>query len=138
MFIVAYCNTCVVCNSILLHRLAPIILHRILRPWFYFDIIFYRSKIGKLQTLLLKKLHQFTKGVIKNREKNFNESELEQIFEQDEDTYDIYASGKKKKRLAMLDLLISAKNKGEFIDVQGIEEEVDTFMFEVYLTGIKR
>lgn len=35
-----------------------------------------------------------------------------------------------KKRLAMLDLLIAAMKKGD-IEMAGIREEVDTFMFEV-------
>lgn len=36
----------------------------------------------------------------------------------------------KKKRLAMLDLLLSAKMRN-MIDDEGIQEEVDTFTFEV-------
>ena len=36
----------------------------------------------------------------------------------------------KRKRLAMLDLLLSAQQKG-LIDDAGIREEVDTFTFEV-------
>lgn len=39
-----------------------------------------------------------------------------------------------KKRLAMLDLLLSAE-MDNLIDHDGIQEEVDTFMFEVYYTN---
>lgn len=40
----------------------------------------------------------------------------------------------RKKRLAMLDLLIAKQRDGNQIDDAGIREEVDTFIFEV---GIK-
>ncbi|CAG4951273.1 unnamed protein product [Parnassius apollo] len=46
----------------------------------------------------------------------------------DKDDYESEIYGK-KKRTAMLDLLISAEQEG-LIDNAGIEEEVDTFMFE--------
>lgn len=36
----------------------------------------------------------------------------------------------RKKRLAMLDLLLAAENEG-LIDYEGVKEEVDTFTFEV-------
>ena len=37
---------------------------------------------------------------------------------------------KPKKRLAFLDILIDSVESGE-IDIDGLREEVDTFMFEV-------
>lgn len=41
----------------------------------------------------------------------------------------------RKKRLAMLDLLLSAQQNG-LIDNEGIEEEVNTFTFEVSLSQL--
>lgn len=103
---------------------------RVVCPWYYYDIIYNLSPFGKIQRNLLEILHGFTKEVIRNREITFKSSDVENL-ENEETEEDFYTMSKKKKRLAMLDLLISAKNKGEFIDAQGIEEEVDTFMFEV-------
>mgnify|MGYP005983733957 FL=1 len=65
---------------------------------------------------MIKILHDFSGNIIKEREKEM--------------TVETYS---KKKRLAMLDLLLSAKNQGADIDNEGIREEVDTFMFEVLL-----
>lgn len=66
-------------------------------------------------------LHGFTNNIIKRREDNFSEDDLNKNF------------GNSKKRLAMLDLLISGKHKG-LIDDAGIQEEVDTFTFEVLIS----
>lgn len=38
----------------------------------------------------------------------------------------------RKKRLAMLDLLIASSRSENQIDDAGIQEEVDTFIFEVF------
>lgn len=56
--------------------------------------------------------------MIHDREKSFSDIEVPKD--------DVY---KGKKRLAMLDLLLSAKME-RLIDDEGVQEEVDTFMFE--------
>lgn len=111
--------------------LAPLLIERAIRPWLYYDFIYNRSSLGKKQNSFLKQLHRFTREVIRNREENFKISDVENLENEPVTDGDLYSLTKRKKRLAMLDLLISAKNKGEFIDDEGIEEEVDTFMFEV-------
>lgn len=67
-------------------------------------------------------MHQFTESVIKERKKTFTGSITNKI---DDDQYIA------KRKLAMLDLLLSAKADGFLIDDEGIREEVDTFTFEV-------
>mgnify|MGYP005983812185 FL=1 len=57
-------------------------------------------------------------------------AERTQAFEKPDNTHDNHEVYKGRKRLAMLDLLITAKNEENSIDDQGICEEVDTFMFE--------
>lgn len=96
-------------------------LYRILNPWFIFSFINVFSPWYLHERRLTNTLHTFTKEVITEREKNFENLDLPK----DEDH--VY---KGKKRLAMLDLLLSAKKTDGAIDNQGIREEVDTFMFE--------
>lgn len=100
-------------------RFARILVERAVRPWMFVDLIFLCSSLYQTQRRLLKVLHTFTKDVIEEREKSFDEDEYE-------DT-----SSYAKKRYAMLDLLLYAKRKHGEIDDAGIREEVDTFMFEV-------
>ncbi|KAL7303068.1 hypothetical protein TKK_0004284 [Trichogramma kaykai] len=108
-------------------------IYRLLRPWLRQDWAFYITSEGRKQKRALEYLHRFTSNIIKERMdyhektggqflKNLNEdeesSEVKEVF------------GLKKKRLAMLDLLIAAyKENGDQIDEEGIREEVDTFMF---------
>lgn len=95
-----------------IHTFGYALTYRLSRPWLYNPNIFYNlTKLGKITKQSIKILHDFSRNVIKQKTKNFE--------------------AKEGKRMAMLDLLLTAKNRGAEIDDEGIAEEVDTFMFEV-------
>ncbi|RZC39472.1 p450 domain containing protein, partial [Asbolus verrucosus] len=96
--------------------LGQIFLYRAVRPWLYNDKIFRFSWKSFTAYKHVKILHNFTQNVIKERKKAFKST-----------TKSSYMN---KKRLAMLDLLLTAKEEGANIDDEGIREEVDTFLFE--------
>lgn len=117
-------NVCNLCFSI-----APIIVKRLIQPWLYLQPIYMFTKMYWDEKLCLKTLHTFTKDVIEEREKHFQMSDVENL-ENNSNSEEEICFSKKKKRLAMLDLLLSSKKNG-LIDSHGIREEVDTFMFAV-------
>lgn len=96
-----------------LFHITDIFLKRLSNPWFRINSIYNRSRLAKEEFATVKILHDFSTSIIKERE--------------EVPTLENYS---KRKRLAMLDLLLAAKNAGEDIDFEGIREEVDTFMFE--------
>lgn len=115
-------------NSI--HELGAILVKRFITIYFYIDFIFNLSQLGKIQKKYLGINHNFTRTIINDRKKHVKENGVN-FFEETEvrdDAYRLMYS--KKKRTTMLDLLILAEQEG-LIDTVGIEEEVDTFMFEV-------
>lgn len=101
------------------YSMGQVIVYRIVRPWLYYDISYILTKKFREERKIINVLHSFTNKVIREREANFHQP----ISKENN-----YSS---RKRLAMLDLLIAAKNSGFMIDKDGIREEVDTFMFEV-------
>ncbi|CAG9796527.1 unnamed protein product [Diatraea saccharalis] len=112
-----------------LHDLGIRFTERLSNVYYHFNFIFSFSKIAKEQKKNLDIVHSFTKSIISKRKQyiekygsNFNEDNVG-----DNDDDDVYFKSKKKP--AMLDLLLSAQNKG-LIDNDGIQEEVDTFVFE--------
>ncbi|KAG5306909.1 CP4C1 protein, partial [Acromyrmex insinuator] len=116
-----------------IYKMNQIIIYRVMRLWLKNDWIFSLTPKGREQAKVLKILHEFTERIIAERKayhkrtngqylKNFGE---DAIIEAD----DIDNIKKRKKKLAMLDLLILASQENLLTDLD-IREEVDTFMFE--------
>lgn len=109
-----------------IHEIGKLIIHRIARSWLAFDTIFNLTKEGRRQKEVLNVIHNFPKRIIEDR-RMFIEKHGFKVPTDDLDEEDVV--GPIKRRMAMLDLLLSAEKEG-MIDVDGIQEEVDTFMFE--------
>lgn len=90
--------------------------YRLLHPWLR-DSIYWMTAAGRKNKKTIGKLHNFSNRVIRERQATFKNRT---------------GSYSQRKRLAMLDLLLKAKSEGANIDDEGIREEVDTFIFEVF------
>ncbi|XP_050053918.1 cytochrome P450 4C1 isoform X1 [Aphis gossypii] len=108
-------------------NVSHILIKRIFTFWYWSEIIFNLSNIGREFRKSLKLLHNFTENVIKERRKI-----LEETAEQKK------TDGKagKKQIYSFLDLLVgvSKENPGTMTD-KDIREEVDTFLFEGHDTS---
>ncbi|XP_058800775.1 cytochrome P450 4C1-like [Phymastichus coffea] len=120
--------------------MGEILFHRLTKPWLKPDRLFAWFEKSRQQKEALKILHGFTSQIINEREEYHRKTGnkfLEKVNDSatdDEGSSSEEVFGIKKKRLAMLDLLIAAHHDG-LIDKQGINEEVDTFMFEGHDTS---
>ncbi|KAI2474284.1 hypothetical protein C4B38_000352, partial [Diabrotica virgifera virgifera] len=100
------------------HEHGKIAAYRITKPILYLDFIFNMLPKGRTLQKYVKTLHDLSTNVIREREQS-KLMDAEGNF-----------SYSKRKRLALLDLMLEARAAGEDIDEEGIREEVDTFMFE--------
>ncbi|XP_029157489.1 cytochrome P450 4C1-like isoform X1 [Nylanderia fulva] len=115
-----------------IHEIIELVVHRLLRPWIHNFWIFSLSLSGFKQRRILKILHKFTEKIISERKlyhDRTNDRFLKNLENIKAEIDDIEVFGNKKKRLAMLDLLILASRQGSVTD-SDIKEEIDTFMFE--------
>ncbi|XP_020298764.1 cytochrome P450 4C1-like, partial [Pseudomyrmex gracilis] len=115
------------------HDIGHLLVHRVFSPWLFPDWMFALSPTNRKQTKMLKILHGFTEKIIKER-KLYHERTEDRYLKNTEsntlkETDDAEVIGIRKKRLAMLDLLIAASRETDITDLD-IREEVDTFMFE--------
>ncbi|XP_050452053.1 cytochrome P450 4C1-like [Cataglyphis hispanica] len=116
-----------------IHDITELISYRGIRPWLYNDLLFSLLPQGRKQKKILKILHGFTEKIIAERKLYHECTDYRYLENFENDTemeiHDVEVFGVKKKRLAMLDLLIKASRDNFLIDLD-IREEVDTFMFE--------
>ncbi|KAK5648495.1 hypothetical protein RI129_003387 [Pyrocoelia pectoralis] len=100
-------------------RIGEIYMYIITHPWCDFLPTFIFTPTYWTLRKLVKILHSFSSSIIQKRKETF---QIPNLLSND--------TALPKKRLAMLDFLISAMNSGQPINDQGIQEEVDTFIFE--------
>jgi cytochrome P450 family 4 len=118
------------------------VLNRQARFWLHSDLIFNMTEDSKIHQECLKILHGFSYRMIRERKETMrlekekqsqadqnnnqvldeNGNEIGSAIHDDDDTYG------KKKRLAFLDLLITASGNGTILTDEDIREEVDTFV----------
>ncbi|XP_036145805.1 cytochrome P450 4C1 [Monomorium pharaonis] len=113
------------------HRMGELFVHRLFRPWLHVNWIYSLTPKGKEQKNILKILHGFTEKIIAKR-KNYHkctDGQYLRNFDKETMADDTETTTIKKKRLAMLDLLILASQEGLLTDLD-IREEIDTFTLE--------
>ncbi|XP_032666228.1 cytochrome P450 4C1-like [Odontomachus brunneus] len=114
-------------------RMTQLCVYRIFRPWLLIDALYSLTSAGRLQKKILKNLHEFTEKIIAERKlyhERTNNKYLHNLANKDAiETDDVEIHGYRKKRLAMLDLLLAVSQENHLSDLD-IREEVDTFMFE--------
>jgi cytochrome P450 family 4 len=91
-----------------------------------YDSVFNLTSTSRKQKKELKILHDFTTNVIVTRK---------QQLEENPSLTPAYNADGEKKKLTFLDLLLSSSLDGRPMTNQEIREQVDTFMFEVYVVS---
>ncbi|KAI5643380.1 cytochrome p450 domain-containing protein [Phthorimaea operculella] len=104
-----------------LHSIGDLLVKRYITAAYHLDWI-YNLFNSKKQSKLIKNLHNFTEKIIHDRKSFRDNNEIANFDKESEE-------GKEKARLAMLDLLLENERDNK-IDIKGIREEVDTFLFE--------
>lgn len=100
-------------------RMSDYVHVRLTQPWLMNSFVFdHLSSWGAKQRATLKVLHDFSGAVVERRMKEAAEAG------------DHVTAGRKVRRKALVDLLISSRMEdGSSLSMEDIQEEVDTFMF---------
>ncbi|KAJ6216494.1 hypothetical protein RDWZM_007651 [Blomia tropicalis] len=112
-----------------IHRIVNKLIKRTFSPWLWNNFIYYNlTATGREDRSDLKIAHEFTMKVIKDRKSEAIQQLNEKQFN-NESKGDNFVSS--RRRLAFLDMLIEQHLKDpNTLNLDGIREEVDTFMFE--------
>jgi cytochrome P450 family 4 len=109
-----------------IRKMGYVFITRFSRFWLRIPLIYYFTSTKRIEEVETGVLHRFTTSIIRERRstrtKEDNDIDVDKLV--DDEVFG------KKKRLAMLDLLLKAESEG-LIDEDGVREEVDTFTFEV-------
>ncbi|GFU04243.1 cytochrome P450 4V2, partial [Nephila pilipes] len=97
-------------------RAGDIILERMVNPFYWFDFLFYLLPPGRELKQHLKVLHGFTRSVIQEKKKKLLSGEKNE--------------NEKRKRKALMDVLLEHHIQMKDVTEEDIREEVDTFTFE--------
>ncbi|KAJ8675053.1 hypothetical protein QAD02_010839 [Eretmocerus hayati] len=112
------------------YKMGDFIIERMMRPYIRDWMVPFLPFMGKVYKETLKNLDSFSDKIIVERRKYHQSTEFQGFEDQlQNDSSENAYMGMKKKRLAMLDLLLLAEKDGS-IDEEGIREEVATFVFE--------
>ncbi|XP_015427377.1 PREDICTED: cytochrome P450 4V2, partial [Myotis davidii] len=109
------------------YRMSDLIHRRMKTIWFWHDVLYLLFKEGRDHKRNLKILHNFTTNVINERA-----NEIKRYEECKSDDKGMTLSNRKRK--AFFDLLLNVMDdEGNKLSLEAIQEEVDTFMFELGL-----
>ncbi|KAL7289827.1 hypothetical protein TKK_0016226 [Trichogramma kaykai] len=111
------------------YKIGNIIVYRLLRPYILDWMLHFMPQLNKETKNTLGYLHRFTSKIVNERREYHISTGYQQLNDLNHEADDDTAVYGKKRRLAMLDLLITDEKNG-LIDDAGINEEVSTFIFE--------
>lgn len=113
-----------------INEIGKLQVERLTVPWYVFDWTYFALGNGNLESKIISQAQEFTGNVIATKRRSFISKQQNKT----EDESDLSDTGyTKKQRLAMLDTLLVAEHQN-LIDGEGIQEEVDTFVFEGFDT----
>lgn len=104
-------------------RTSQTVMGRMFTPYLWPRLLFRFSSLGRLFQKDVGTLHKFTLKVIRQKQDEFKQRSEEEMS-------DIPATDGRKRRKALMDLLVEHQMKHHDLTEDDIREEVDTFVFE--------